>query len=93
MLCDHCPLHRGGQPLSDRQADYLRFIIRFLEANGYAPTYEEIKRAMGITSLASVHEALDTLSRKGYIHWLYGQRRGIILLPTARAWDRKHRHK
>ena len=64
-------------PLTKRQKQILDFIEGYLEEWGYAPSFEEIAHAFGYASLATVHEHLSNLERKGYIRKSYNQSRSI----------------
>ncbi len=70
-------------PLTKRQKEILDFLEEFLDANGYPPSFEEIARYFGYTSLATVHEHLENLKRKGYIRKSYNASRSIELVPTG----------
>jgi repressor LexA len=65
--------------LTPRQKRILDFVESYLEANGYAPSFEEIADALGYASLATVHEHLSNLERKGYIRKAYNESRSIEL--------------
>lgn len=65
-------------PLTKRQKEILDFLRGFVEENGYAPSYEEICGAFGFTSLATVHEHVSNLARKGYIRKAYRESRSIV---------------
>ena len=67
-------------PLTKRQKQILDHIEAFIEENGYAPSFEEIAHAFGYTSLATVHEHLSNLERKGYIRKAYNESRSIELV-------------
>lgn len=64
-------------PLTKRQKQILDFIERFIEEQGYAPSFEEIAEAFGYASLATVHEHLSNLERKGYIRKSYNESRSV----------------
>ncbi len=68
-------------PLTKRQKEILDFIHGFIEEQGYAPSFEEIARAFGYSSLATVHEHLSNLERKGYIRKSYNESRSIEMVP------------
>jgi repressor LexA len=70
-------------PLTKRQKEILDFLEEFLGDNGYPPSFEEIARHFGFTSLATVHEHLENLKQKGYIRKSYNASRSIELLPTG----------
>jgi repressor LexA len=69
-------------PLTKRQKLILDHISEYIEEHGYAPSFEEIADAFGYTSLATVHEHVSNLERKGYIRKSYNQSRSIELVQT-----------
>ncbi len=76
--------------LTKRQKEILDHIEEFIDEHGYAPSFEEIAEAFGYSSLATVHEHLSNLERKGYIRKSYNESRSIELLrdepaPAAEA--------
>ncbi len=70
-------------PLTKRQKEILDHVESFIEKNGYAPSFEEIAKAFGYSSLATVHEHLSNLERKGYIRKAYTESRSIELVGPA----------
>jgi repressor LexA len=72
-------------PLTKRQKEILDHVNEYIQAHGYAPSFEEIARAFGYSSLATVHEHLSNLERKGYIRKTYNESRSIELLPRDGA--------
>ncbi len=70
-------------PLTKRQKEILDHIEDFIEDHGYAPSFEEIAEAFGYSSLATVHEHLSNLERKGYIRKSYNESRSIELVRSA----------
>jgi repressor LexA len=70
-------------PLTKRQKEILDFLEGFLAENGYAPSFEEIAKHFGYTSLATVHEHLENLRGKGYIRKSYNASRSVELVPAG----------
>jgi len=68
-------------PVTRRQREILDFIAGHLEAKGYAPSFEEIAHQFGFNSLATVHEHLTNLERKGYIRRAHNESRAIEIIP------------
>lgn len=66
--------------LYKRQKDILNFVRDYIDKYGYSPTLGEIADAMGLSSLATVHEHLMALVKKGAIRKFEGTVRGIELL-------------
>lgn len=63
-----------------RQKEILEFIGTYINIHGHAPTLVEIAKKLGVKSLATVHEHLQTLEKKGFIKRSSGVARGIELL-------------
>jgi repressor LexA len=53
--------------LYERQREIIDFISQFIQKNGYAPTLQNIADAMGLSSLATVHEHIEVLVKKGVL--------------------------
>ncbi len=68
-------------PLTRKQREILDYLANAIERNGYAPSFEEIAQQFGYQSLATVHEHLSNLERKGYIRRSYNESRSIEVLP------------
>ncbi len=68
-------------PLTKRQKEILDLIQEYIDAHGYAPSFEEIADHFGFSSLATVHEHLSNLERKGYIRKAYNESRSIEVTP------------
>ncbi len=63
-----------------RQKQILSFIKQYIDKYGYSPTLGEIAEAIGVSSLATVHEHLQALVTKGVIKKFEGAVRGIEVL-------------
>lgn len=77
-------------PLTRRQREILTYLQDYADDRGYAPSFEEIAAHFNYNSLATVHEHLTNLERKGYIKRSYNESRAIEILPSdvfARALD------
>ncbi len=69
--------------LYKRQKQILDFIKQYIDKYGYSPTLGEIAEAIGVTSLATVHEHIGTLVRKGVIKRFDGAIRGIEVIDQS----------
>ena len=63
-----------------RQRQIVDFISQFIQKNGYSPTLQEIADSIGVSSLATVHEHLETLVKKQVIQKYEGSVRGIEIV-------------
>ena len=66
--------------LYKRQRQIVDYISQFIQKHGYSPTLSEIAGAIGVSSLATVHEHLQALEKKGVIKKFEGAVRGIELV-------------
>lgn len=72
-----------------RQKQILSFIKQFIQVNNTAPTLRQIADALGVSSLATVHEHLQTLEQKGLIKRKSGKVRAIELTDPNLEFDRE----
>lgn len=69
--------------LYKRQRQIVDFISQYIQKFGTSPTLQEIADSIGVSSLATVHEHLQTLVKKGVIRRFEGAVRGIEMLDTG----------
>ena len=69
-------------PLTKRQRQILDYLTSYGSEHGYAPSFDEIAEHFNYNSLATVHEHLSNLERKGYIKRSYNESRAIEILPS-----------
>lgn len=69
--------------LYKRQRQIVDFIAQYIQKYGYSPTLQEIANALGVSSLATVHEHLQALQRKKVIKKYEGAVRGIELIDRT----------
>lgn len=53
--------------LYERQRQILDYIAQYIQRNGFAPSLRNIADSMGLRSLATIHEHMSQLQRKGVI--------------------------
>ncbi len=66
--------------LYKRQRQIVDFISQYIERFGYSPTLAEIADAIGVSSLATVHEHLQALIKKKIIKKYEGAVRGLEII-------------
>ena len=77
--------------VTKRQKQVLDFVARFIEDNGYSPSYEEIARGLDLASLATVHKHISTLETKQYLKRGFNQSRSLDLGPKYIQEQRRQR--
>lgn len=65
-----------------RQQQILDYIKQYIQTTGSAPTLKEIAKAIGVSSLATVHEHLTTLQEKGLLKRTTGRNRVMEVVGT-----------
>ncbi|MDR0788458.1 MAG: transcriptional repressor LexA [Gemmatimonadota bacterium] len=68
--------------LTKRQREILNYVESFLEEYGYAPSFDEIAQFFGYSSLATVHEHLSNLEKKGFLRKNYNKSRSLELVTA-----------
>jgi repressor LexA len=68
--------------LTKRQKQVFDVLQRFINAHGYSPSFEEIAKALKLSSLATVHKHIATLEKKGFIRRGYNQSRSIDVVAV-----------
>jgi repressor LexA len=71
--------------LYKRQKQILEFINQYIQKFGYSPTLQQIAKAINVSSLATVHEHLQALAKKGIIRRYKGAVRGIEIVDKKLA--------
>lgn len=71
--------------LYKRQREILDFVSQFIQKKGFSPTLQEIADALELSSLATVHEHLEALVKKGIVKRYQGAVRGIKVLDQKIA--------
>lgn len=67
--------------LTKRQKEVLEFVANFQMEHGFSPSYEEIGKALQVTSLATVHKHVLGLEARGYIRRAFNHSRSIEVTP------------
>ena len=70
-----------GMALTRKQKQVLDFIARFVEEQGYSPSYQEIASGLKLASLATVHKHILALDGKHYLKRGFNQSRSIDISP------------
>lgn len=75
---------KGG--VTKKQKAVMDFIAKYIAANGYSPTYDEIAFAIGTSSRGNVARMINILQERGKIIKRYDSARSIMLVDD-RALD------
>src|SRR5579872_2230088 len=67
--------------LTRRQRQVYDFIADFVQKKGYSPSFDEIGKGLGLSSLATVHKHITNLDNKGLLKRDYNRSRSIDVLP------------
>lgn len=69
--------------LSRRQEEILDYVASFREENDYSPSLREIAEAFQLNSVATVHQHVSALEKKGYFKKGWNVGRSIELTPLS----------
>lgn len=75
----------NGMPVTlyKRQRQILDFISQYIQKFGVSPTLKQIAEAINVSSLATIHEHLNNLEKKGILRRYKGKIRGIEILDKG----------
>jgi repressor LexA len=82
---------RADMALTKRQKQVLDFISKFVDENGYCPSFEEIARGLELASLATVHKHISVLEAKSYLKRGFNQSRSLELTPKYVQEQRRNK--
>lgn len=71
---------RNIKALTKRQREVVDFISRFYQERGYAPSLEEIARAIKVSAVSTIHKHISLIQKKGYLQRVSSQSRGVTPL-------------
>ncbi|MCO4316318.1 hypothetical protein M8997_003910 [Phyllobacterium sp. 21LDTY02-6] len=69
----------NGFGITPRQRQFLDAFTAFENTNGYAPSYDEMKAALGVKSKSAISSIVDELEQRGYLCRLPNRSRSIKL--------------
>jgi repressor LexA len=69
--------------LTKRQRELLDLIEHFIRDRGFSPSYEELAKGLGISSLATVYKHVVALQEKGLLRRGFNRSRSIDLIDKA----------
>src|SRR5271157_2706369 len=79
--------------LTPKQKRLLDFIADFADREGYAPSYAEMKDALHLASLATIHKHIEALEERKYVRRSFNHSRSIDVAPSYLAERRRERGK
>lgn len=69
--------------LYKRQRQVIDFIAQFTQTRGYSPSLRDIANALGLSSLATVHEHIERLVEKGVLRKTMAKgTRGLVIVDS-----------
>lgn len=75
--------------LTRRQREIYDFVCDFVRERGYSPSLEEIGRAFGLSSVATVHKHVQHLVEKGYLRKAWNRSRSVEPVEAAPGPSRR----
>jgi repressor LexA len=69
--------------LTRKQAELLKYICQSMSSDGIAPSFEEMKEAVGLKSKSGIHRLISGLEERGFIRRLPHRARALEILKTV----------
>lgn len=60
--------------MTERQFKLLALITTFISERGFSPSYDEMKRALGLKSKSNIHALIVRLEERGHVRRTRGAR-------------------
>jgi SOS-response transcriptional repressor LexA len=73
--------------LTKRQRQLLDFIVEYTETRRIAPSFDEMKDALGLHSKSGIHRLINALEERGLIRRINFRARAIEVLPAGTFAD------
>ena len=73
--------------LTAKQRDLLNFLKRYQDEFDHAPSFDEMKDAIGLKSKSGIHRLVSALEERGHIRRLANRARAIEIIETPTASD------
>jgi repressor LexA len=71
--------------MTAKQKHALDYISSFWEEHGYSPSYDDIAKALNVSSRSNVHRIVYALIERGFIENLPGKARSLKVLKKSLA--------
>jgi repressor LexA len=69
--------------LTPKQKNVLEFLQRFIQENGYSPSYQEIANAFGLSSRSTAQKYVERLKEAGYLEMESHSKRGVSVKQSG----------
>jgi repressor LexA len=69
--------------LTPKQKNVLEFLQRFIQENGYSPSYQEIANAFGLSSRSTAQKYVERLREAGYLDMDAHSKRGVTIKQSG----------
>ena len=73
--------------LTAKQRDLLQFLKRYQDEFDHAPSFDEMKDAIGLKSKSGIHRLVSALEERGHIRRLANRARAIEIIETPTPTD------
>lgn len=70
--------------VTKRQREVLDFIESFTKQHRFSPSFEEIRDAFGLASLATIHKHIKNLEHKGFLRHAYNRSRSLEVVSAPK---------
>lgn len=84
--CVHCYLVMRKYTHQQKIDRLLLYIDEYITHHGFAPTVEEMQKAMKLTAKSSTAYCRDRLVKKGLLDLERGKQRGVVITPKGKIY-------
>mgnify|MGYP001480580218 FL=1 len=75
--------------LTSKQLNLLNYLVKYFKSSEVAPSYDEMRLALGLKSKSGIHRLISALEERGFIKRLHNKARAIKVINNQQSPQNK----
>tara|TARA_Y100001958_G_C21012232_1_gene391883 strand:+ start:159 stop:788 length:630 start_codon:yes stop_codon:yes gene_type:complete len=75
--------------LTSKQLNLLNYLVKYFKSSEVAPSYDEMRLALGLKSKSGIHRLISALEERGFIKRLHNKARAIKVINNQQSTNNK----
>ena len=75
--------------LTSKQLNLLNYLVKYFKSSEVAPSYDEMRLALGLKSKSGIHRLISALEERGFIKRLHNKARAIKVINNQQSTQNK----
>ena len=77
--------------LTSKQLNLLNYLVKYFKSSEVAPSYDEMRLALGLKSKSGIHRLISALEERGFIKRLHNKARAIKVINNQTKFTSKYK--